>query len=326
MRPRLVFIHGIGRPRDSVRELAAWTTALASGMRAAGHSALAGSLSADGGVECVFAHYDDLFRRSQAQGEGDVAPGEAEAEILSDLLLAWVDGLIAEEDGDAGRRLLAGARAQAQPRDQSQGSLDVVRRALNVATTVLALKPWGAAAQWITPKLMVRELGQVARYLARGEADAAGSGLDHRIRARVLAAIGEGPAVVVAHSLGTIVTLEALHELPSATPLFVTLGSPIAMRSVVWPRLAPQPPRVPEGVLRWRNYWDRDDIFAVRPHLERDMAANSSGVLPESRRVDSDGVWVHSAETYLARASVAGPVAEALAETATLPRGTADAQ
>uniref|UniRef100_A0AAU2JL46 Alpha/beta hydrolase n=1 Tax=Streptomyces sp. NBC_00049 TaxID=2903617 RepID=A0AAU2JL46_9ACTN len=319
MRSHLVFVHGIGGPRDPVRELTGWTGALAAGMRAAGHSAAARDLTA-GGAAHVFVHYADLFGRGQAQGGDAPGPaGDAEAEILSALLVSWVDGLAAESADERDLKILEHARAEAAPRSQEQGSLEVLRRALNVATTVLALKPWGAAARWITPKMMVSHLGQVSRYLARAEHDAQGVGLDRRIRARVAEAIGDGPAVVVAHSLGTVVALEALHELTARIPLFVTLGSPLAMRTVVWPRLVPRPPSVPGTVGKWLNFWDRDDIIAVRPHLERELLASSTGVTPVSRRVDSDGTWVHDAEKYLAQPAVAGPVAEALAGTAGAP-------
>ncbi|MEV7560938.1 hypothetical protein [Streptomyces sp. NPDC089795] len=318
MQSRLVFVHGIGGPRDPVRELTAWTGALASGMRAAGHSGAARHLLSDSQGMNMFVHYADLFAHGQAQGGGAGSgppgiAGDAESEILSDLLVAWVDGLAAEHDGERDRKILDHARAEAGPRAQEQGGLAVVRRALNVATTLLALKPWGAAARWITPKTMVSHLAQVARYLARAEPDANGAGLDRRIRARVAEAVGNGPCVVVAHSLGSIVALETLHELNTPVPLFVTLGSPIAMRTVVWPRLAPQPPSVPECVGAWLNFWDRDDIIAVRPRLERELRPSATEVAPVSRRVDSDGTWVHSAEKYLAQPAVAGPIAEALA-------------
>ncbi|MEV6676434.1 hypothetical protein AB0N09_06120 [Streptomyces erythrochromogenes] len=315
MQSRLVFVHGIGGPRDPVRELTAWTGALAAGMREAGHSAAARELLSGGPPDRhVFVHYADLFGRAQAQG-GDApdTAGDAESEILAGLLVAWVEGLSEENTGEDDRRILEDARAQAEPRPQEQGGLAVVRRALNVATTVLSLKPWGAAARYVTPKVMVSHLSQVARYLARKEPDAHGTSLDGRIRARVAEAIGDGPAVVVAHSLGSVVALETLHHLTSPVPLFVTLGSPIATRTVVWPRLLPQPPGVPENVGAWLNFWDRDDIIAVRPRLERELRPSRAGVTPTSRRVDSDGVWVHSAEKYLAHPAVAGPVAEALA-------------
>lgn len=94
--------------------------------------------------------------------------------------------------------------------------------------------------------------------------------------------------------------------------MFVTLGSPISMRAAVRPRLRPRPPASPACVRSWLNFWDRDDLIAVRAHLERDVAPNEAGVAPVSRRVDSDGIWVHPAEKYLAQPAVAGPVAAVL--------------
>ncbi|MER5466519.1 hypothetical protein ABT010_39010 [Streptomyces sp. NPDC002668] len=331
MRPRLVFVHGIGGPRQPDRELKEWLDSLALGMTDAGHSHAARELIAGHLCEPVFAYYGDLFQPPQTQGggTGQLPEGDA-AEIMAALLVEWVDSLAAgheqadvppsppDSDWEAQRRILQHAQAEASAAQQTQGSLSVVRRALNVATTLLALKPWGGTAQWITPKLMVRDLAQVSRYLARAERDDSGTTLDQRIRQRVTATLGDGgPAVVVAHSLGTIVALEVLHELPAAqVPLFITLGSPLAMRTVVWPRIEPRPPRTPEGLARWLNFWDRDDIIAVRPLLERDIGANTAAVLPKSSRVDSDGVWVHSASKYLAQAKVAGRVAECFVEAA----------
>ncbi|MER5500468.1 alpha/beta hydrolase [Streptomyces sp. NPDC002466] len=316
-----MFVHGIGGLRDAERELAGWTGALADGMRAAGHTALAERLTTTDADRCAFVSYADLFSPPEAQGGGGAtAEGDA-GEILEDLLVELVAALAAEHSATEAphdgawrnrERILAHARAEAGTSGQAQGSLSALRRALNVATTLMALKPWGGVARWATPKLMVGDLAQVSRYLARGEKDASGLTLDRRVRNRLHEALGDAPAVVVAHSLGTVVALEALHEHRAATPLLVTLGSPLSMRTVVRPRLLPQPPRTPERVDRWLNFWDKDDIIAVRPLLERDVAANAAGVLPRSSRVDSDGVWVHSAGKYLAQAAVAGPVAEAL--------------
>lgn len=320
MGSRLVFVHGIGGLRNAEHELASWAGSLADGMRAAGHTALAERLTAEDASHCSFAYYADLFSPPETQGGGE-ARVEAEAgEIMEGLLVELTASLVSEHSATEVRdsawqhreRILAHARAEADTSGQAQGALSALRRALNVATTLMALRPWSGVALWATPKLMVRDLAQVSRYLARGEKDASGRTLDCRVRHRVRETLGDAPAVVVAHSLGTVVALEALRDHRAAIPLFVTLGSPLSMRTVVRPRLLPQPPRTPERVERWLNFWDKDDIIAVRPVLERDLLPNASGVLPRSSRIDSDGMWVHSAEKYLAQAAVAGPVAEAL--------------
>ena len=103
--------------------------------------------------------------------------------------------------------------------------------------------------------------------ILRGGPDDSGAALDQRIRMKVGTALGDGPVIVVAHSLGTVVSLETLHDYAGRVPLLVTLGSPIAMRTVVWPRLVPQPPATPDVVSRWLNFWDRDDIIVARPRL-----------------------------------------------------------
>ncbi|MET7285122.1 hypothetical protein [Streptomyces sp. NPDC005573] len=319
MRPRLVFVHGVGGPRDAAAELAGWTAALASGMRAAGHSDVADGLS-DGEVDRRFVHYADLFRPAQAQGSGagDEAD-EATAGILLQLLdemLAGLAGALPQtprsEHEEQAARILAHARVQTAPRAQEQGTMAGARRALNAATTVLSTRMFRGLGQWTAPKLMVRDLGQVARYLARRETDASGLTLDARVRDRVAPELGPATTVLVAHSLGTVVSWETLHERPARTGLLVTLGSPLGMRTVVWPRLVPRPQRTPEKVDAWLNFFDHDDPVAVRQRLEDDFGPNSAMVGPVSRRVDSTGFWVHPARLYLEQPAVAGPIAEAL--------------
>ncbi|GAA0410110.1 hypothetical protein GCM10010160_43050 [Acrocarpospora corrugata] len=94
------------------------------------------------------------------------------------------------------------------------------------------------------------------------------------------------PTVVLAHSLGSVVTYEAFwaHK-DLRTDLLITLGSPLGMRNVVFERLAPVPVSGrgarPPGVARWINVADKDDIAAIPPGLrpafdgiERDISCN----------------------------------------------------
>jgi hypothetical protein len=318
MRPRLVIVHGIGGLRDEASELRRCLVALAAGARQAGHSSVASELEYGHLVQASLAYYADLFVSEQAQGVNVSDLGDAEAVILADLMRAIVDAYLDRPYRGRERRIIEHARVQAAAEGQTQGVGNLVRQALNVATTLLSLGPVRRAGQWATPKLMVGDLAQVARYLARCEPDTDAITLDQRIRSRLIHVLGREPAVVVAHSLGTVVAMEALHEYPAEVPLFVTLGSPISMRTVVWPRLVPQPPSVPDGVSRWLNFWDRDDVIAVRPLMEDDLLANVAGVRVASSRIDSDGLWVHPAAKYLASPYVGGPVAEALVSMAQL--------
>ncbi|MCX5256723.1 alpha/beta hydrolase [Streptomyces canus] len=304
----------MGGVRDPEAERGSWLAALAVGARRAGHSFEGSALEQNSFTDTAFAHYGDLFVRPQAQGGtaslGDAAgEGEALRQLLEEVINTQPPASLGEEE----RRVLQHAHAQLTATGrQAQGSGELVRLLVNVCTTLLALPGMRRGGQWASGRILAGHLAQVTRYLARAELDD-GRTLDERIRGRVLSFLDETrPTVVIAHSLGSVVALEALHQHRGPIPLLVTVGSPIGMRTVVHPRLRPQPPATPDCVGRWLNYWDRDDIIAPRPWLERDVLPNTGGCQPVSDRVDSDGIWVHTATKYLSQASVAGPVVEAL--------------
>ncbi|MEV1172941.1 hypothetical protein [Nonomuraea sp. NPDC049784] len=107
------------------------------------------------------------------------------------------------------------------------------------------------------------------------------------------------PKVVIAHSLGSVVTYETLWANPDLQiDLLITLGSPLGMRNVVFERLLPAPingrGERPEGVKRWVNIADKDDIAAIPPNL----AVSFTGVDVEEL-VNLDWIDFHTVEKYL---------------------------
>lgn len=318
MRPRLVFVHGVGKPREAKTELEEWRAALSVGARAAGHSRKAAELLDGGAVDIRFAYYGDLFLPEAAPGNEAVAPAPAPAgpdedEELRELLLDMVDEHLEAPRDDRQAQALRVTRRKLAPTGEEQGPGGIARQVLVGANSLFAVPGLRTFGGWLSAGAMKRDLHQVRRYLARKETDEAGLSLDRRIRARVSAELdSEGPTVVVAHSLGTVVAFETLHAHSAHVPLFVTLGSPLGMRTAVWPRVRPQPVRTPEGVGRWLNVWDRDDFVTGGTELARCIAPNSASVAPVSTRVDADGLNVHPAVKYLAQPAVAGPLIEAL--------------
>lgn len=210
VKPRLVFVHGIGGARQVDVDQKRWVGALARGARQAGHSRAAERLADGSLAEVVFTYYGDLFQHVQAQGPGGIDLEEAETVLLSEFLTEVVTTHCHTEDATSSA-VLADALAQLQPDGQAQGTGDLFRRTINAATTLLGARPWGGAGQWASGKLLLRDLSQVARYLARSEPDGALCTLDSRIRGALAAALGPGPTVVIAHSLGTVVSFETLR-------------------------------------------------------------------------------------------------------------------
>ncbi|MFD5016234.1 hypothetical protein [Streptomyces chartreusis] len=283
-----------------------------------------------------FADYSDLFVPEGRQGVEVMQPTIQRNDVLVPLIRELVQelGRQAQQQGDerAARVVkdvqdqlstmrtkstaevspVLGAALGESP-GQAQGIGEPLRILAGALTTLLQIPGLRQAAQWASGWLLLGHLSQVGRYLGRGEPDGAGRALDVRVRERVLrGADPERPLVVVAHSLGTVVAFEALHHYSGPVRLLVTLGSPLATGAAVLQRVRPRPPCTPERVARWLNFWDRDDIVVSRPRVQQWMGSSRSGVAPVTDRVDSDGIWVHTATKYLQQPAVAGPVVEAL--------------
>lgn len=74
--------------------------------------------------------------------------------------------------------------------------------------------------------------------------------------------VADSEAVVVSHSLGTIVAYNVLQNPALKVPLFVTLGSPLGVSAV---KRKLQPVSHPPAVGRWFNAMDERDVVALYP-------------------------------------------------------------
>ncbi|GGR60603.1 hypothetical protein [Streptomyces griseomycini] len=316
-KPQLLFVHGIGRLRDSAADRRRWLQALAVGTRDAKMPDVISALTQGWLADVTFVNYSDLFNRQGAQGPAVVdLNNEHEVPFLAELLDSMLEELAEQfplESSPQGARVIRDARFQldaAIENRQAQGVGDIGRRLIGVTTTMLRLPGVCQAAQWMNGSTLLGQLAQVGRYLDRRAKKAE---LGAAIRSRVLDGLDPArPLVVVSHSLGTVVAYEALHEYEGMVPLWVTLGSPLALGAVVLDRLVPRPGRCPENVASWRNFWDRDDIIVGRPHLAEWIRPSMSGVKAVTERVESRGLWTHTATKYLEHGAVARPVIEAL--------------
>jgi hypothetical protein len=125
----------------------------------------------------------------------------------------------------------------------------------------------------------------------------------------VSAELDATPAVVVGHSLGSIVAYAVLTQRGGAVtvPLFATVGSPLGI-DVVKKKLAPPLGR-PSGVTRWLNAADKRDPVALYPRLGKDVFPADIENLDDLRNPDDNP---HGIDGYLSDPRVALRIAEAL--------------
>jgi hypothetical protein len=128
-----------------------------------------------------------------------------------------------------------------------QGPFYHNRRVIAMARLVERLSPLRGTA-------LLRLLPQAFTYLRRAQAAAA-------VDAIVEPEISKGPCIVVAHSLGTIVTFKLLRKLRHSVPYLITIGSPLAIQAVQNPLGTPfgrQP-----AVAKWLNALDPSDFVTI---------------------------------------------------------------
>lgn len=119
------------------------------------------------------------------------------------------------------------------------------------------------------------------------------------------------PTVVVAHSLGTVVAYNLLRREGAAqgwkVPLFVTIGSPLAV-TAIRKKLAPN--RHPTCVGRWLNVFDERDVVALYP-LDADHFPLDPQIT-NKRDVDNPTSNRHGISGYLSDQEVAKALFDAV--------------
>jgi pimeloyl-ACP methyl ester carboxylesterase len=127
-----------------------------------------------------------------------------------------------------------------------------------------------------------------------------------------VAAYLDQPAVVVGHSLGSIVAYWVLTEggVETSVPLLVTLGSPLGIETVK--KRLPRPLGKPAGVKHWFNAADMRDDVALLSRLDRDTFPAEIENLSDVHNPKHDA---HGISGYLADGVVAQRISEALRRT-----------
>jgi hypothetical protein len=292
---RLVLVHGINQQGKDPQHLKhAWIQDLESGL---------GRPGAFDAVDIELPFYGDALVEAMALGPtGAIAQGpdanddRAMAEFLAEGLAEQAAAAdikpadIVEEQ----QRQAAGAAGAAAV---EQG-FPMSRRINAIVSLLEKISPWRG-------DLAVRLLSQAYQYLRKPHVASA-------VDAKVRPALARGPAVVVAHSLGTVVSFKLMRELAGAgaapdVPLYVTCGSPLTLSTV---QRAVQPPfATPQRVARWLNVRDPDDFISLDRSLVPPLYP---GPIENRSDFENPGEDAHAIPGYLSYAPLARAVADAL--------------
>ncbi|MEU8006193.1 hypothetical protein AB0B66_33970 [Catellatospora sp. NPDC049111] len=227
-------------------------------------------------VRMRIAYYADLLNRNLPQGGGVRQMSEAQAEMLQH----WATALGMPAEVAAGRLTVPVRQIV---------SWMAERTALNVDTV-----------DWFVGQFLT----EVHAYFGGDPA------LRAACRDRVAATIAaHRPQVVIAHSLGSVVTFETLcMDNSLGVDTLITLGSPLGLPHVVFERLLPDicpTPRRPLGVRKWINIADVGDLIAVPVQLGGRFDV-------DAHRDASIGVFdFHRVRRYLASPATAEAIAQA---------------
>jgi hypothetical protein len=149
----------------------------------------------------------------------------------------------------------------------------------------------------------LRFVQQVDAYLTCQEIRDA---VDNVVRPSLL----KGPAVIVAHSLGSVITYRLLREAEAGAevPLLVTLGSPLGFHAIKQ-HLNPPSLAVPIVVRTWLNATDARDCVALYACLDRNTFADGIENLANVHHVRDNP---HAIADYIGHATVAERIHAAL--------------
>lgn len=113
----------------------------------------------------------------------------------------------------------------------------------------------------------------------------------------------DGPHVVVAHSMGTVISYDCLKNVAGCPPIdgYITVGSPLGI-SEIHDNFDPSYSRrdaFPSEKLKgeWINLYDRLDPVAFDSRLANDYERSGERVINDER-VRNKGRWRHSSEKY----------------------------
>jgi hypothetical protein len=283
---RIVFVHGMkneGQDKDKLRDR--WHDALREGWRNAG-------VPAPQGYTVDLPYYGDVLHglttgAPQGAGVRRRGPEDVSADV-GDFEQDYSKAL--KEKLDISNEEVA-AELPPVVRERGPANWEWVQA---IARAVEKRSPRIA-------EMALKGVPQVDGYLNRRDARRA---VDNVVRP----SLNQGRTIVVAHSLGTIVTYLLLKELSGRldVPLYMTLGSPLGIEAVV---RRMKPISLPQTIGAWINGVDERDYVALVSKL---LAPTYPNVIKNIADLKNGGDDPHSISEYLKQRPIAEAIARAL--------------
>ncbi len=269
---KLIFVHGIAQQDYGEHELLGiWTDHLL------GHGADAAKLAA---ASPEMAYYGkELYHWTKGDAGGPIAMGPVGNAAESDFFNKAMNEIaIANDIDEAAIEAELGRDGTITAQSTWLG-----RRAVAILSLLERVSP-------LRGSIAAKVIRQANTYLANKGARKA---VDDLVRPR----LGSGKAVVISHSLGTIVAFMLLREAAEKghsieVPLLITVGSPLAINEVqkwVGGNFA-----IPANVGKWMNFYDKGDPVTLGRSLNNSFAAGIVDTV-----VNNNTLNAHSIAGYL---------------------------
>jgi hypothetical protein len=284
----IVGVHGIAQQLKAADVLdAEWSPTLKGGLSNAKRLPIP-----DGSLRSAF--YGSLFRTAatiRAGGDVQYRSSDVEEGFEQELLHEW---WVAAANAEPSRVV--------PPDAQVRGTSSSVQAALRALSR-------SKFFTGIAEHTMIGNLKQVRLYLSSPKIrDAAQQSVND--------VVTEDTRLIVAHSLGTVVTFEALHRYESEphwknVRSLVTLGSPLGIRNLIFSKLNPAPVsnkgKWPGLLERWTNLCADNDVVALQKKLRPFFDDRIVDM-----RIDNEA-RAHDVSPYLTDAATGNVIADAIA-------------
>ncbi len=309
MKRHVTFIHGIANQPKPERMITSWTRALADGGDGVDLDLYGVTTSMVYWADIMYADPSDATPEQESVVFEGVTAGEI-ADIDEDYIARAQGGERTFIDSMVGTFHLDADESIPPP------SIDEVDEAIAHLLEAVPL-PW-----FVKKPLMKIFLRDVHHYLFNTpHSPRPGSDymVQDEIRSRFLANLASVDAdrhLVIAHSMGTVISYDVLKRVPDSTSVdtIITLGSPLGL-SEIQDQLSPEwsaADGFPAKVVDWVNVADRlDPVCGADPDIANDYR-RADELAVEDVKVRNSGAFRHPVNKYLRQPRVQQAVRTAL--------------